>query len=310
MARLDPTSLRVYLATVETGTIAAAAEREHLAAAAISKRISELEAELGCALLSRTNKGVEPTEAGAALVHLARRALHELDGVYRQMREYAGGMRGQVRVFANISAISQFLPDELQAFRVRHPEIRVQLEEKISTVITRAVAENEADIGIYASTVQGRDLEVFDYHADRLVLIARADHPLAGHEELAFADTLDHDYVGLHTGSAINMLLLRAASECDRALNFSMQVTSYDALCLMVHSGLGVGVLPRRVARRHVRTLGLRAVRLAEPWAERELKLCVRSYAALAPAARLMVDHLRSQARLAIAIRDGGFAKD
>lgn len=102
---LDPISLKLFVCIVEEGAIAAAAERSHIAAAAVSKRISELGGTLCTQLLSRSNKGVEPTAAGIALLQLARRALHELDDVFIQMQEYASGVRGQVRLFANIAVI-------------------------------------------------------------------------------------------------------------------------------------------------------------------------------------------------------------
>lgn len=290
---LNPVSLRVFLATVETGTIAAASEREHIAAAAISKRISELESLMETQLLIRTNKGIEPTEAGITLVKLARRALYELDDVLLQMRDYATGLRGNVRVFANISAITQFLPDELNAFQKKYPDVRLQLEEQISDVITKAIAENAADVGIFTWTPHHSALDMFPYHRDRLTLITPPDHPLLQQDRVSFLDTLDYDYVGMHTGSAINQLLMKAATSLNRTLRLVIQVTSYDALCMMVHSGLGVGILPERLVQYYSKTLGLNQIHLDEPWVERELRMCVRSYDALPTAARLLVDHLR-----------------
>jgi len=295
MQRLDPLSLQLFIAVVEEGTIAAAAEREHIAAAAISKRISEIESQLRTQLLNRTNKGIEPTAAGIALLGLARRALHELDEVSVQMQEYASGMRGHVRVFANISAITQFLPGEIKSFLAEYPQIHVHLEEKISTAVTKAVAENAADIGIFVMQPHAQQLEIFPYHEDKLVLITPGNHPLATRKSLSFADTLDYDYVGLHTGSTINLQLQNAASELGRHVRFSIQVTSYDALCLMVDSGLGIGILPEGVAKTYMKTLRLRTIPLAEPWTRRALKICVRSFDALPVAARLLVNHLKQQ---------------
>lgn len=295
MLRLDPISLQLFIAVLEEGTIAAAAEREHIAAAAVSKRISELESQLRTQLLNRTNKGIEPTAAGIALLGLARRALHELDDISVQMQEYASGMRGHVRIFANISAITQFLPAEIKSFLAEYPQIQVNLEEKISTAVTKAVAENAADIGIFIMQPHGHQLEVFPYHEDKLVLITPADHPLAMRKAISFADTLVYDYVGLHTGSTINLQLQNAASELGRLVRFSIQVTSYDALCMMVGSGLGIGILPEGVARTYTKTLRLRTITLNESWTKRELKICVRSFDALPVAAKLLVNHLKRQ---------------
>ncbi len=173
--------------------------------------------------------------------------------------------------------------------------MQIHLEERISTRVTKAVAENQADIGIFAHLPFGQEVETFHYRNDHLVLITPRDHLLAGRDAVRFADTLDYDCVGLHAGSAINLQLVKAATELDRAVRMLIQVTSYEALCLMVETGPGIGFLPEAVARRYLSTLDIAQVRLDEPWAERELKLCVRSYAALPVAARRLVDHLRHE---------------
>lgn len=294
--RLDPVSLRLFVRIVESGSIAAAAEREHIAASAVSRRISELEGALNTALLQRTNKGVAATAAGLALLSLARNVLHSLDEIAVQMSDYAAGLRGHVRVAANLSSITQFLPGEIKRFIALHPQVQIHLEEMISTRVTKAVFENQADIGIFAHVPYGQEVETFPYHSDRLVLIVPRDHPLAGSAGLRLADTLAYDFVGLHTGSAINLQLVKAATDLERTVSMRIQVTSYEALCLMVESGIGIGLLPEAVARRYADVLAIVPVGLAEPWAERVLKLCVRSYAALPVAARLLVDHLRQKA--------------
>ena len=146
--KLDPVSLRMFVAVMEEGTIAQAAAREHIAASAVSKRLSELEQALATELFVRSNKGTEPTAAAFALLNLARGVLNDLDDIAVQMREYASGVRGQVRVYANISAITQFLPEELKSFMGQYPQVQIHLQERISSLIAKAVADNAADIGI------------------------------------------------------------------------------------------------------------------------------------------------------------------
>lgn len=292
--KVDPKTLKLFVAVVEEGTIAAAALREHLVPAAVSKRISELEASLNTTLLERTNRGVVPTAAGSALLGLARRALSELDQIAAQMQDYAAGLKGQVRIAANISAISQFLPGELKSFFSRFPQVRISLEEGISTAIVRSLAENAADIGVLNHGHKTRGLECYPYHRYRLALITAHDHPFGQRTSVDFAEALEHDFVGLHAGSSINLLLLKAASDLQKALRLRIQVTSYDALCLMVDTGLGIGVLPEAVARQHAQSLRLRVLALDEPWAQRALTLCVRSRASLPEAAQQLLDHLRA----------------
>jgi DNA-binding transcriptional LysR family regulator len=297
MPRLDPVSLRLFVAVAESGTIAAAAAREHIAAAAVSRRLAEIEAALGTALLVRTNRGVEPTAAGRALLGLARRALHELDQVGVQMRGFGSGLRGLVRVAASLSAITQFVPADLESFVAAHPDVQLHLEEKVSQVVTRTVAENSADIGISTAAVTDERLQTFPYHADRLVLVVPRGHRLAARSSTTLAEALGHPFVGLHTGSAIDTLLARAAAEAQRPLNLRIQVTSFDALCMMVGHGLGVGVLPEAVARRNAAVLDIKPVALEDAVALRRFRLCVRDLDGLPAAARLLLEHLRERAR-------------
>lgn len=293
--RLDPVSLKLFVDVVDLGSIAAAAGRGHIAAAAVSRRLSELEAALRTTLLHRTNKGVAPTPAGLALLHRARRLLGELDDIALEMRDWSGGTRGQVRVVANISAIVQFLPGEIAAFLARHPGVQVLLEERISSAVLRAVAGNEADVGICLARPPPPGLAVLPYRSDRLAVVVPRGHALAERASVRFAETLGFDVVGLHTGSAINLQLQQAAADAGAALKLRIQVTSYDALAHMVAAGLGVGVMPQAAAAPYAATLGIATVALDEPWAERRLAICVRDDGALSAAARRLVESLSRQ---------------
>lgn len=290
--RLDPTSLRLFVAVMEEQAIARAAAREHIATSAASRRLAELEAQLQVRLLERSNRGIMPTPAAYTLLDLARSVLGEMDNITHHMREYGSGMRGHVRMVANISAITQFLPAQLQSFMSLHPEVQVSLQEKISSEIALAVAQNTADFGILNAGTYGGDLTYVPYQQDELILIAPQGHPLTTQAQVPMHQALQYDFVGAHTGSAINGLLHRSAALLDMPLKLRIQVTSYDALCLMVAAGLGVGVMPRQSAALYRGSLPITPITLAEPWAQRQLMLCMRSYSALPPAARALVDHL------------------
>ena len=261
----------------------------------MSRRLADLEDALRVALFTRSNKGTEPTAAAFALLHLARGVLNDLDGIATQMREYGTGVRGHVRVVANISAITQFLPAELQSFMARHPQVDVRLQEQISSAIAHSVAENAADVGILNEGHYGERVTLLPYRTDELVLVVPTGHALARRKAVRLQDALPYDFVGAHPGSAINNQLTRAASEAGLPLRLRMQVTSYDALCLMVAAGLGVGVMPRGSAALYKGSQPIRVVTLSEPWAHRQLVLCVRSEESLSSVARLLVDHLRAQ---------------
>ncbi len=292
--KLDPVSLRLFVAVMEENTIAAAAAREHLAASAVSRRLADLEAALCVDLFIRSNKGTEPTAAAFALLNLARGVLNDLDGIATQMREYGAGVRGHVRVVANISAITQFLPAQLQGFMALHPQVDVRLQEQISSAIAHSVAENAADVGILNAGHYGERVTLLPYRTDELVLVVPTGHMLAQRQTVRLADALPFDFVGAHPGSAINNQLAQAASAAGLPLRLRIQVTSYDAMCLMVNAGLGVGVMPRGSAALYQGQLAVRPITLDEPWAHRQLALCVRSEESLSSVSRLLVDHLRT----------------
>lgn len=292
---LDPLSLQLYIRVLEEGTIAAAAEREHIAAAAISKRISELENTLKTTLLIRTNKGVTPTSAGLALSTLARRVLYELEDISVQMWEYSTGVRGLIRVFANISAINQFLPEDIHSFTHLYPNVQVVLEERISSSIVKSVQENAADIGIFSNYFTEHSMDVLPYRHDSLALIAPLGHPILDAPSPVFPQALKYEFIGMHTGSAINSIISTAANKLNKPFVMKVRVTGFDSLCFMVNSHLGLGVLPLALAQRYKKIFDIGILPLDEPWAQRNLNICVRSRDSLPIAAKLFVEHLQAK---------------
>ena len=294
--KLDPITLRLFVAVMEENAIARAAAREHIAPSAASRRLAELEDQLQVELFTRSNRGSQPTAAAYALLNMARGVLNEMDGIASQMKNYAHGsgqgLRGHVRVMANISSITQFLPAQLQGFLSQHPHVDVRLQERVSTDIARAVAENEADIGLLNNGSYGSKISLRPYRRDRLAVVLPQGHVLAKHEQLELRQIVEHELIGMHADSALNHLITRSAADQGLQPRLRMKVTGYDALCLMVAAGLGIGILPEGSARIYMGTLPLRCVRLHEPWAERQLMLCVRSQDGLSPVAQLLAEHL------------------
>ena len=188
--KLDPVSLRLFVAVMEENTISAAAAREHLAASAVSRRLADLEAALQVELFTRSNRGTEPTAAAFALLHMARGVLNDLDGIASQMREYGTGVRGHVRVVANISAITQFLPGELQSFLALHPQVDVEIDERQSAAAIQAIRDGEHDLGIIDGNTGAERLALLPFSRDKLVLVAPATAGLVARLALGLADDL------------------------------------------------------------------------------------------------------------------------
>jgi DNA-binding transcriptional LysR family regulator len=191
-------------------------------------------------------------------------------------------------MWANTSAIVQFLPRDVRTFLADNPSVKISLEERLSGDIIAAVRGGEADIGIFADNVSALGIEKAVYRCDKLVLLVPNNHPLATEQSVSFVDTLDYEYVGLNEGSSLLARLLAAAFSAERTLKVRIQVSSFDGICRMIEQGLGIGVLPEAAVRNEILAAGLRQVRLLDDWADRTLFIGVRAVDALSPeAARL-----------------------
>ncbi|CAB3760952.1 LysR family transcriptional regulator [Paraburkholderia solisilvae] len=294
LRRLDLTTLQLFIAVYEEGTLTRAAEREAIAISAASKRLLELEQAVGATLFQRTARGMTLTAAGETLLHHARRVMRDVENIGIELAGHASGVRGYVRMMANLSAIVEFLPEDLRAFLAVNEQIKIDLEERPSGGVVEAVADSLADLGICSGEADTRGLQATHYRRDSLVVVMREDHPLAGRERVTFAETLDSDHVGLHSASSINARTHMAARQAGKPLRLRIHVPGFDAVCRMVQADMGVGVLPANVFQIMGKPLGLVAVKLEDEWAERSLVIVVRDAGALSPVGRLLFDHLRA----------------
>jgi DNA-binding transcriptional LysR family regulator len=294
--RIDLTSLQLFVAVCEQGSIGRAAEREFIAASAVSKRLSDLEAALDTPLLYRHSRGVSLTPAGESLLHHARRVLFSLEKMQGDLSEYADGIRGHVRMHASISAIVQFLPEDLGTFTREHSGIKIDLEEHLSTEVVRAVQEGTADLGVCNTADGTGDLQVLPYRTDTLVLIVPSGHELCSSSAIQFEKALDYDHVGLHSNSSIYLAMRAAAVQLGRTIKLRIHVTGLDAMCRMIDNGLGVGVMPQRAFELMHGVGQLESIPLLDTWATRQIQLVARDFSTLPVTARLLVDHLRNHA--------------
>jgi DNA-binding transcriptional LysR family regulator len=294
--RFDFTDLNLFRHIVEAGSITHGAERLNLALAAASTRIRKLEQAFGAELLVRGRQGVAPTQAGRTLLAHARTILAQSEKMQEDLTPYARGLAGQVRVLSNTNALTEFLPEALSSFLTAHPNVSVDLEEKLSDEIVGQIAEGVADLGIVAATVDVSELETYPFRKDRFVLAVAHDHPFAKRSKIAFADVLRHDFVGLDRASALQRFLADKAARSGQALRLRVQLRSFDAVCRLVECNVGIGIVPETTARRVARTMAIKAVALTDAWAARELTICIRRLSELPPYARQLVEHLRAGA--------------
>ena len=296
--RLDLVSLSLFSLVVRTGSISRGAELAHLAVGAASKRISDLEGTVGAELFERHSRGVTLTLAGEALQRHTQRILADVDHLAADLSDHASGIVGLVRLMANTSAVTQFLPTDLAGFVAAHAGIRIELEESDSREAVLAVVDGRADIGIFAERTPTLGLQTVLYRRDRLVLVVPAGHVLATRgagASVTLADLADFDFVSLPQQTSLAQRLASESAGLGRRLRMRIHVRSFDAMCQMVAAGLGIAVLPDAAVQPHLRSMGLARIALAGDWVERELLVGVRDAAALSRPVRQLLDHLVAQ---------------
>jgi DNA-binding transcriptional LysR family regulator len=258
----DLTDLRLFIFVAELKSLTRAAERMHLSLGAASNRIKELESRFGMRLLYRENKGVSLSPAGETLLAHAQRFMQQVELLKSDMQQYNNGIKGHIRIFANTTAVTEFMPHVLGSFLASHPQVNVALEERLNHDIVRGVQEGTADIGVAAGAVQGQGLQIINFSTDRLVLATAPGHPLARAGSISFAETLGYPHIGLHEGSTLQHFLNRVVVDSGDRLNLRIQVRGFDAMCRMVEADVGIGILPQSAARRHSQSMQLALVEL------------------------------------------------
>ena len=288
----DLPDLRLFIHIAESPSLTQGARKAFLSPAAASARIKALEGQLGSRLLYRDSRGVELTPAGQRLLQHARLIMRQVDYLKSEFTEYGTDSAGHIRIFANTTAVTEFLPEVLAGFLAERPGVTVDLQERLSRDIVRGVLDGAADLGIIAGPVQAPGLQVLHFSTDRLVLAVPLGHALAQRQTVSLADTLAYQHIGLHEGSTLLSFLREQVEKLGGNLALRIQVSSFEAICRMIEGGVGIGIIPESAARRHSRTMQLAILQLDEAWAVRERSMLVRELDALPGSVRALIDRL------------------
>jgi DNA-binding transcriptional LysR family regulator len=294
--RIDLYTLRLFVAVMEEKSLSRAAEREHIAASAISKRLSDLERTFELKLFDRRPTRLEPTRAAHVLLCHARTIRQNVEQLQIEMSDLSEGVRGTVRIAASIAVVTQYLPEQLQSFSARHPGILIELTDSLSPNAIQAVSEGRADIGIFGEPFVANGLRTLPYSEELLVAVMPIGHALLERKNLKLAEMLPYDFVCLRANSSLSTLVAAAAAQLGLPVNRRVQVSGNEAVCCMVEAGLGIAILPAPWLENHRTFAGLETRPLHEPWARRQLKICFHDASnTLNVPTQLLVEHLRSR---------------
>jgi DNA-binding transcriptional LysR family regulator len=290
--RFDLIDLRLFLFILETGSITHGAAQANMSLPSASARLRGMEEALGLPLLERGRRGVESTPAGDTLAHHARLVLGQVARMEGELGEHAEARRTRVRVWANTAAATEFLPRSLAGFLRHHPNVHIDLKERQSTETVKALLNGSAEIGIVSDAVEHGTLQTFPFATDKLVLIVARDHALCGRRRVALREVVEEDFIGLSAGSALQEYLGEQALFAGQQFYFRARVRTFENICCMVEQGAGLGIVPATAAKRYRRSPGLHTVELTDPWATRQLLICVRNLEALQRPERALVEAL------------------
>jgi DNA-binding transcriptional LysR family regulator len=289
---IDLRDLSLFSLIAESKSLTRAAERNHLSLPAVSARIKDLESEAGVRLLYRTPRGVALTPAGQGLLRHARTILAEIEHMKSELQRFGEGVQGSIRVFANTTAVTEFMPEVLATFLAEHPKVDVDLQERPTAEIIRGVLDGTTDLGITSGPIGAEGLEVYTFSADRLVLAVAPGHRLAVADKVRFAEVIDHDYIGLHQGSTLQSFVDQLLQNSRRRLHIRVQVSNFESVCRMVEAGVGIGIVPESAALRHRQTMKILIKPLDEDWALRERHVLARRGDSLPSYTQALIDSI------------------
>lgn len=295
--RLDLADLRLFLCVAEAGSITQGAQQAHLALASASERLRSIEADAGVMLLQRHARGVRLTHAGETLAHHARLILRQQTQLRHELEDFANGMRGQLTLYANTSALVGYLPERLAPWLAARPQLQVELQERTSQETLALIRAGLAEAGLVSDALEAEGLLRYPLTADHLVLILPPGHRLAGRSALPLQATAGQAFVGLTHGNALQVHIEAQAQALGQALSLRIRMKTFDGLGQMVAQGVGLGIVPLAVALQQRRRHRLRIRPLADAWARRTLCLCLRDWNELSAPMHSLLTHLTGDER-------------
>lgn len=287
--RFDSTTIRLLILVAETGSVTHGAAALNIVPAAASRRIKELELQLGVRLFERRPHSMELTELGRSALAHARSLLHAADRIRDDANAFISGSRGIVKIAVSSSAVAQFLPSDIRRCRDLWPDVDIDLIELHSVGVINAVRRGMVDIGIFEKTRGPIGLTTVPYRQDSLALVVYVGHGLENEECVTTDQVLEQDLIGLDEKTSITEALRRQAEIAKVPLKMRIRVASFGSMISMLLQHVGVGVMPINAARTLISSGDLKVIPIADDWAYREFMLCHQEVGILSKATRSLI---------------------
>lgn len=271
--RVDTTTVRLVLAIVDEGSISRAADKLGLAVAAASRRISDLELQLGTKLFRRIPHGVEVTESGDKLLLHIRQIDTLVDRLAGDAQTLAHGLEGRIIIGAPKAVVIELLARDIATIQQRYHGIRLKIVEENSKIVQQLLRDKVIDIGIYEKKSGFLDRPQLPYHQDRLVLVYSRPHFQFPGSPISLDDLFNIPLVSLGKGSAILSAVQRAFRSRGRQFTNDYSVNGFDTMLAFVRHGLGVGLMPPDVLASFNPEMSLASAEILGDWHQRDYVL-------------------------------------
>jgi DNA-binding transcriptional LysR family regulator len=291
---MDLVLLQSLIAVASAGSITDAADQISLSQSALSRRLQQLEADLGAELLVRGRHGVELTALGRHTVEQGRGIVARYEALRQDLAEHLTLQRGTVRIGGGATATSYLLPPSIAAFQTDHPGIRFYVKEAGSREIAQDIGDGDLELGVVTLPIPSRDLDVTELLTDEIVLVARPDHPMAG-RRVTVGDLDAQPFVGFEQGSAIRQIIDQSIRGAGVQIDVVMELRSIPSILRMVATTGNLAFVTRMSlpAEHQLRVVGVRDLSIS-----RTLALATHRGIPLSPSSAAFATVLRSRAAL------------
>lgn len=292
--RLDLSDCQLFIYIIEAGSITEGAIKANLALSSASERLKHMEEYVGIPLLFRHSRGVTPTEAGEVFVQHARKILHQHELLKTELEQFSSGVRGTLRLYANTSALTEFLPSKIASWLKTYPDIQIELKEQSSTDIIKNISAGLGEAGIVSNAVDPLALKLEPLVDDHLSLIIPLNHNLNDKQAVFLKDIIHESFVGFATGSALQHHIDTQVSAIGHKLNFRVHMNTFDGMCEMVENGIGLGILPKIIADKYQASFNYKTLTLKDEWARRQLCITYQCWEDISPIMKNLLNYLKS----------------
>ncbi len=293
--KIDTLGIQAFMAIADEGGFQKAANALHISQTALTRRLQNLEANLGVKLVERTTRSVALTRVGSDFLPHGRRLLTELQTTLVEIRESGKAQRGNISIACVPTVSVHYLPRIIKEYSARYPNNRIKILDHLSPGVTETVLSREAEFGIRQSGSQHPELTTIPLLQDRYVLICRDDHSLADRKRIPWKELESYPLIFPSHIRSNRAQLDAAIGGRDVALQPYFEVGRSSTAVGMVAEGVAAAVVPGLAIQRGAYA-NIRVVPITDPVVSWTLVLLARKKARLSPAAQALYDMLRKEA--------------